>query len=232
MIEAQLAAAPRASLVVTTCEATAEAILRHTRVRPEQLLVAPLGHREPSADLPARPYDEPYILAVGSLTPRKGFHHLVDAVRILGSGAPLLVLVGPDGWQSSVIRSRIAEMKAGRVRVEGYASDERLEALYRHASVFCHPSEAEGFGIPVLEAMGYGTPVVAGDIPSVREIGGEAVVLVPPRDPGALAEGLSSVLADAAQRQRMVEHGFTRARPLTWEAMTARIIDGYRRIVI
>jgi glycosyltransferase involved in cell wall biosynthesis len=231
MIKAQLRAAAKADLVVTTCEATAAELVERTDVRREQVLVAPLGHRPPSAAVPDRTIAEPYILAVGSLIPRKGFHHLVDAVAMLGADAPLLVLVGPDGFQSEVIHDRVSRVRSGRVRMLGYVDDQELEALYRHAEVLCHPSEAEGFGIPVLEGMGYGTPVVACDIPPVREIGGDAVVLVPPRDPGALAEALSALLGDAVRRRQLVERGLERARPRTWRAMTDLIVDGYRRVV-
>lgn len=228
MIERQLERACDAALVVTTCHATAAEILERTRVRPDRILVAPLGHRPPSAVAPARPVREPYLLAVGSLTPRKGFHHLVEAIRRLGPEAPLALIAGPTGWRGDEIRRSISDSgMTGRVRLLGRVDDAQLEALYRHAVLLCHPSEAEGFGIPVLEAMGYGVPVIAADIPPVREVGGDAVVLVPPADPAALAEAMSLLLGDAERRDRLARKGRARAAPLTWDAMSKLIVDGY-----
>ncbi|HEY2427864.1 MAG TPA: glycosyltransferase, partial [Acidimicrobiales bacterium] len=99
------------------------------------------------------------------------------------------------------------------------------------ATVVCHPSVAEGFGIPFLEGMGYGAPVVAADIPPVREIGAGAAELVPPSDPGALAEALSALLADETARQDLARRGYARAQTYTWEAMADRVVDAYRLVL-
>jgi glycosyltransferase involved in cell wall biosynthesis len=232
MIEAQAAALPGADLVVTDCEATKAELLAHTAVRPERILVAPLGHRAPSAVVPASPVPGPYLLGVGSVTPRKGFQVLAAAVARLGDDAPPVVIAGPDGWQADEVRAEVHRLGvADRVTFLGRVDDDELEGLYRHALAFCHPSEAEGFGIPVLEAMGYGTPIVAGDIPPVREVAGAAAVLVPPGDADALAEALRTLIADDADRTRRAALGRERAAGMTWQRTADLIADGYRSLV-
>lgn len=231
MIEAQAAALPGAALVVTDCEATKEELLAHTAVRDERILVAPLGHRPPSAVAPPTPVSGPYVLGVGSITPRKGFQVLARAVARLGDDAPPVVIAGPDGWQADEVRAEVHRLGvADRITFLGRVDDDVLEGLYRHALVFCHPSEAEGFGIPVLEAMGYGTPMVAGDIPPVREVAGDAAVLVPPDDADALADALRALLADDADRVRRAALGRARAAGMTWQRTADLIADGYRSL--
>jgi glycosyltransferase involved in cell wall biosynthesis len=196
------------------------------------LLVAPPGHRALSATFLEPSVDEPYILAVGAVTPRKGFQYLIEAVHRLGSGAPLLVLAGPDGWRANVIHKRITALGLeGRVRALGYIDDGALEGWYRRALLLCHPSEAEGFGIPVLEAMAYGVPVVATDIPPVREIGGDGILLVPPNDPGALSEAIGTLIGDDDLRGRLSVRGRSLAAPFTWSRMTDTIVEGYRHVL-
>lgn len=231
MIEAQVAALARAHLVVTTCEATKSDLVAHAAVRPERILVAPLGHRPPSTVAPPAPVPGPYVLGVGSVTPRKGFQVLARAVARLGDDAPPVVIAGPDGWQADEVRAEVHRLGvADRITFLGRVDDDVLEGLYRHALVLCHPSEAEGFGIPVLEAMGYGTPMVAGDIPPVREVAGDAAVLVPPGDADALADALRALLADDADRARRGALGRARAAGMTWQRTADLIADGYRSL--
>lgn len=231
MIEAQAAALPGADLVVTDCEATKAELLAHTDVRLDRILVAPLGHRPPSAVAPPTPVAGAYLLAVGSITPRKGFQVLAAAVARLGDDAPPVVVAGPDGWQADEVRAEVHRLGvADRITFLGRVDDDVLEGLYRHAVAFCHPSEAEGFGIPVLEAMGYGTPIVAGDIPPVREVAGDAAVLVPPDDVDAFASAIRALVADVADRERRAALGRTRAAGMTWQRTADLIADGYRSL--
>lgn len=232
MIEAQAAALPGADLVVTDCDATKREIVERTAVRAERILVAPLGHRTPSAIAPPPPRPRPYLLGVGSITPRKGFQVLADAVARLGADAPPVVIAGPDGWRADEVRGEVRRLGvADRVTFLGRVDDDALEALYRHAIALCHPSEAEGFGIPVLEAMGYGTPIVAGDIPPVREVAGDAAVLVPPGDGEALAEAIRTLVGDDADRARRAALGRARAATMTWQRTADLVADGYRSLV-
>lgn len=221
-------AARSADVVVADCHATAAEIAEVSGIPVERIVVAPPGHRPPSPVCPPPVVAPPYLLAVGSLTPRKAFHVLARASALLGPGAPPVVVAGPDGWDAASARRLVAEVDGSRpVRLLGRVEDQHLEALYRHATLVCHPSEAEGFGIPCLEAMGYGTPVVAADIPSVREIGAGSIELVPPGDADALAEAIASLLADSGRRRRLVEDGHRRAAAYTWEAMAETLVGAY-----
>ncbi|MEY2565796.1 MAG: hypothetical protein QOE35_325 [Actinomycetota bacterium] len=224
-----LAAARRASVLLATCHATADHVAEVTGVARERIVVAPLGHREQSPVCPPRQIAGPYILAVGAVTPRKSFHLLAQAVGRLGKASPPVVVAGPPGWDSESVHASIdAAGVRHRVTFLGRVADDELEGLYRHAELVAHPSIAEGFGIPCLEAMGYGVPVVAADIPSVREFGGDAVCLVPPGDVVALAHALADVLADAERRRAMVAAGRRRAALYTWAHTAEGVRQAYR----
>ena len=164
------------------------------------------------------------------MTPRKGFQILIEALATLGDDAPPLVIAGPDGWRAEEVKQRAVDLhRQDRVRFLGHVSDDDLERLFRHATALVHPSLAEGFGIPCLEALGYGTPVVAADIPSVRELGAGCIDLVEAGDAEALVIGLRRVLGDADHAAAMVERGRARAAEYTWARMSDVIVDAYRR---
>lgn len=223
-------AAARADAIITTCHSSAAEVADVTGIPLSRITVAPLGRRSPGA--PARsPIEPPYILYIGSITPRKGLHRLAEAMTLLPPGTPPLVVAGPDGWAAERVHERIRSLARGpTIHWLGRVSDATLDALLCHATLLCHPSEAEGFGIPCLEAMGAGVPVVAGDIPPVREIGGGAICLVPARDPEALAHAIADLLNDPERRQQMAEAGRRQAEPYTWDAMTDRIVEVYRSL--
>jgi glycosyltransferase involved in cell wall biosynthesis len=226
---AHLNEARRADVVITTCESTAMDIARVAGISRERIVVAPPGHRPPSIVAPESAVPPPFILAVGAITPRKGFDVLADAAARIGGDCPPVVIAGPDGWRADQVRSRVKELGIeGRVHFLGRVGDRELEGLYRAATVMCHPSVAEGFGIPCLEAMGFGTPVVAADIPSIREIGGDGVELVPVSDADALAHTLLRLLSDDRERDALADRGLRRSQAFTWENMADRVVDAYR----
>ena len=227
--EAHVEGLRKAAVVVATCHATADHVSEVTGIQRERIVVAPLGHRAPSADAPPSPLPPPYILAVGSVTPRKSFDVLAEAAAMLGSDCPPIVIAGPDGWRAEEVRERVTGIGMdGRVRFLGRVDDRTLEGLYRHAELLCHPSVAEGFGIPCLEAMTYGVPVVAGDIPSVRELGGSAVAFAARGDAEALSAMLAAVLSDQTRQKEMVEAGRARAASYTWSRTAAGVVEAYR----
>ncbi|MFD9698917.1 glycosyltransferase family 4 protein [Lentzea sp. NPDC059081] len=153
----------------------------------------------PSADLPSQ-----YVLAIGTIEPRKGFELLVRATERLR--VPLVV-VGPQGWGG-------VSLSAPHVTLLGRVSDERLASVLAGASLLAAPSLAEGFGLPVLEAMAAGVPVVHSDDPALVEVAGGAGTVVRRGDLASLTEGLRAVLADP---RHTVEAGITRASEFTWE---------------
>jgi glycosyltransferase involved in cell wall biosynthesis len=222
--EAQAAAARAvASVVLATCEATAEEIARVAGVPRDRIAVATLGHRPVGAAVDA---PSPYLLFVGAVTARKGLAALVAA---LPADAPPLVVAGPDGHAADAVRAEVAAAGGRPIRFVGRVGDEELGRLYAGAIALCHPSEGEGFGIPVLEAMAHGVPVVATDLAPVREVAGDAAVLVPVGDVAALREALTSVLADGELRSRLGASGRQRAAARTWEACAGATVDAYRR---
>lgn len=179
-------------------------------------LPADAAARAAAFDLPER-----FLLSVGTLEPRKGLEPLVRALRDLPDDIPLLV-VGPGGWGDLDVPSVAAEAGLGpeRVRVLGRVSDADLAVLLDRASVFAFPSLAEGFGLPVLEAMSLGTPVVHSDAPAVAEVAGTAGVVVE-REPGEgyprrLADAIRGVLEDSDLAARLSLEGRDRVKAFTW----------------
>ena len=224
------AAARRADLVITVSQAARAEILAHTGIAEDRLRVVPQGvdHVVPGAEEVAAAIDRRgltgigYLLWVGTLEPRKdvatlvrAFADLVDAGR---SEEHRLVLAGPSGWLSHEAVPRHALDRLGPlVRLLGPVEEAELRALYAGATLFALPSRHEGFGLPVLEAMVQGTPVVCSDIPALREVAGDAARLVPPGDAGAWTEALAALLAEPAARRRLSEAGRQRAAAFSWE---------------
>lgn len=183
-------------------------------------------------DLPSR-----YVLAVGTLEPRKGLDQLIEAVarlHRLGGDAPDLLLIGQPGWGGLNPLSLASQhgLRSGAVRILGRLPDLELAAVMRRAAVLAAPSHAEGFGLPVLEAMAAGVPVVHSDAPALLEVAGGAGVAVPRGDATALADALRDVLGDALWSAKLAGAGRRRAADFSWrtaaESMWQLHLDGYR----
>ena len=158
--------------------------------------------------------DRPYIFWTGTIEPRKNLPTLLDAFRQLDRHGVDLVLAGAQGWNEDLDRHLGAAI--GRVRVLGFVPGDELRALYAGASVFCLPSLREGFGLPVLEAMAQGTPVVTSAQGATAEAAGDAAVLVDPRDVGAVADALASVLDEPELAERLSAASLRRAGEMPW----------------
>lgn len=218
----------QADLVLCSSEATMRDCLE-AGFAPSRLRHVPLGvdvvQADPtSVDRMRSHYglERPYVLWTGTIEPRKNLPRLIEAFRALEADVDL-VLVGPRGWKEDLdlLLTGIRE----RVRVLGFVRGTDLAGLYAGASVFCLPSLLEGFGFPVLEAMAHGTPVVTSRGTSTEELAGGAGVLVDPLDPGDIARGLESVLADSNRSRELGAAGRIRAAAYTWER-TATLIAG------
>jgi alpha-1,3-rhamnosyl/mannosyltransferase len=160
-------------------------------------------------DVPARlGIERPFVLSTGTLEPRKNLPRLIEAFAGLDTDVEL-VLAGATGWATDETFAAVRRHER-LVRTLGRVSDEDLRALYRRAAVFAFPSLGEGFGLPVLEAMAAGTPVVASDIPVLREVGGDAVRYADPLDVASLRAALAAVLADPGD---LAARGRERAAP-------------------
>ncbi len=169
----------------------------------------------------------PYLLYIGTLHPRKNLVRLIQAFASLlqsltSSSQPpaadlRLVLAGQKGWLVDDILAQVRRLKLqDRVIMTGYVPDTDLPALLSGALAFVFPSLYEGFGLPVLEAMACGTPVVCSNTSSLPEVAGEAALLVDPLDTEALAQALEQVVTDGALRQRLVERGFDQVQRFSW----------------
>jgi len=190
----------------------------------------PVGSEDPSSLLDGLGVPRPYILFVGTLEPRKNPLRLIRAYRRIASRVPhALVLAGPMGWRSDPVRRELAGSGPGSIVVTGRVSEPELDALHRGADAFVYPSLYEGFGLPVLDAMARGVPVVTSDTSSLPELAGDAAVLVDPGSTAAIAEGLERVLSDEGDRSRLAAAGLARARTFTWDRTARETLEVYER---
>ncbi|MFN2385894.1 MAG: glycosyltransferase family 4 protein [Thermoanaerobaculia bacterium] len=169
-----------------------------------------------------------YILYLGTLEPRKNVERLVVACERLWTrrrSRPDLVLAGGIGWKTSALARRIARSPfRDKIHQTGYAPREVARDLYRAAEVFVYPSLVEGFGLPVLEAMACGVPVVASTAEALREVGGGAALYAPADDVEALSAAIERALEDAPTRDRLRDAGPERARGFSWESAGTRTL--------
>lgn len=174
----------------------------------------------------------PYVLHVGLLHPRKNLEGLARAFASLSREgcAHTLVVVGPKGWMYGGLVRRINALGLGeRLHFTGYVERADLPALYAAADVFAYVSAYEGFGIPVLEALACGTPVLASTDPALCEVTGGGAVHVPHQDDQAIAQGLRQLLEDPRLRAELREAGIKRAAEFTPGAMARAALAGYRK---
>jgi glycosyltransferase involved in cell wall biosynthesis len=175
-----------------------------------------------------------FVLYVGTIEPRKNLNRLLQAFELLrrdGFNSLVLVLVGSRGWDdAAVIRGAERLAACGAVRLLGRASAQDLVALYNLADVLAFPSLYEGFGLPVIEAMACGTPVVSSPNGSLAEIVGNAAELVDPTQVESIALGLRRVLSDPERRAALRTAGIAQAARFSWEAAAAQTRQIYASV--
>ncbi|NIE65512.1 glycosyltransferase family 1 protein [Burkholderia sp. Ax-1719] len=164
----------------------------------------------------------PFVLAVGSLNRHKNFRLVAEAARLIRDASFDIVVVG--GGDTRVYGDGQKALPAF-VKHLGYVSDGELAALYRRAACFVYPSRYEGFGLPPVEALALGCPVIASTLPAVREACSDAALYTSPDDPAELARLLERITSDASLRERLRERGRVRTQELTWKATAARLIE-------
>ncbi|MCU1459192.1 MAG: glycosyltransferase [Actinomycetia bacterium] len=235
--------ARRAAVLVAISRHTAAGIQEHLRPRGE-VVVVPHGvdHDRFRPGVDGDPDDldllrsigvqPPFLAFAGTVEPRKDLPTLVAAFARVASSRPdlRLVLVGGDGWGSSDLHVAIERSGvATRIVRPGYIPDAALPALFRQSEAVVYPSLVEGFGLPALEALACGAPLVSTTGSAIEEIVGDAALLVAPHDEVALADAMRRVLDDETRNRRLRDAGPARAAPYTWTASAAGHVDAYRR---
>lgn len=223
-----------AGVVLVPSEATADEC-RAAGFDPGRIRVIPWGVA-PSTVEPAQVeavraahgLDRPYVMFCGTVEPRKNLPRVVEAVARLDRSDLDLVLVGPEGWNEDL--GALLERLPGRVRSLGFVAPAERDPLYAGAAVVAYPSLREGFGLPVLEAMAQGAPVVTSRGTATEEVAGGAAVLVDPLSVDDIAAGIDRVLSDPSGGRSLAARGRARAAELTWERCAELHVDAYREL--
>lgn len=226
-----------ARLVLVPSEATA-AECREAGFDPDRLRVVPWGvevrpvDRDDVAEAAARHgIGRPYVLFVGTIEPRKNLGAVVEAMATLAGREVDLVVVGPTGWNED-LDGRLRRLDGTGVGVHrlGFVPLSDLPALYAGSAAFCFPSLREGFGMPVLEAMAHGAPVVTSATSATAEVAGDDALLVDPRDPAAVGAALARILDDPALADDLRARGRARAATYTWDRTAELTAAAYAEV--
>jgi glycosyltransferase involved in cell wall biosynthesis len=222
-------AAERSDLIVTVSQFTADQVCGLLGVERARVRVVHHGVYPAPADESAR---EKIVLHVGAIQHRKNIVRLVEAFEKAATDEWLLVLAGSAGYGAGEILKRI-EASPARARIEfrGFVDDVELRRLYRRASLFAFPSLDEGFGMPVLEAMAAGVPVICSNSSAMPAVAGDAAVLVDPYSTEAIAAAISLLIADTRLRESLVTKGRQRALQFTWEKAVEKTWAVYKELL-
>lgn len=225
--------ARRASAVVTLTEAVRAEIIERFALDEARVVAIPMGVEPPPRGALHDPSlaAAPYVLSVGVHKPHKNLMGLLDAMALaFPSGNVRLVFAGPTSVLTPALRQRAASLGlAHRVFFTGPLEDAQLGPLYRAAAALALVSFAEGFGLPLAEAMSVRVPVVASDLPVLREVCGEAAIYVAPRSPSSIGEGLRRALSREGGAEARLDEGERRAAELNWPALARRYAVCYER---
>ena len=234
-------ASKKANRILTVSEASKRDILRFFDVPPEKVVVAPnaiderfLAPADPErTDLVQQRYqlDHPFVLYVGNIKPHKNLERLIDAFGRARPRCPddlKLIIVGDEISKYPALRQSVHKHKLDKhVRFLGFQPMETLATFYRLARAFVFPSLYEGFGLPPLEAMACGTPVVTSNVSSLPEVAGGAALLVDPYDADAIAAGIVQAVTDETLRADLIKRGEERARSFSWTQSVKKIHQIY-----
>lgn len=230
----------RARRVIAVSEATRRDIIRLYGCPPERVVAVPNGIGDEMRPLPLdevvafrreQGLPEEFLLFLGTLQPRKNLETLLRAYATITNEVDWpLVVAGGTGWQYDRIFQLVRQLGlVERVRFVGYVVGEQLPLWYNAAKAFVYPSLYEGFGLPVLEAMACGTPVIASNTSSLPEVVGDAGLLVDPRSVRGLASTMLAVARDGDLRQQLGQRGRERARAFSWTRTAELTVEVYRQ---
>ncbi len=203
-------AAHNADRIIAVSQFTADQVVEHLGYPRAQIRVVPHGVLLPTS-LALASERKPIVLTVGAIQKRKNTSGLIQAFRAMPSPWELWI-AGAQGFAADEMLTTLPS----NVRLLGYVPDDELEQLYRQASIFAFPSLDEGFGMPVLEAMAHGLPVLTSTTSALPEVAGDAALLIDPTDTDAIADGLTK-LCDPDLRHRLMQLGLARAKQFSWE---------------
>ena len=236
----------RSHRILTVSEASKRDILRYFRV-PEKKIDVIYNAIDERFGQPPDPeetervreryqLDGPFILYAGNIKPHKNLERLIEAFHSLRRGGGFdtvrLLIIGDEISKYATLRRAVHRHKLHKyVRFFGFVPDETLASLYRLASVFVFPSLYEGFGLPPLEAMASGTPVITSNVSSLPEVVGDAALLIDPYEPESIADAMRRVLTDAALRDQLRARGFQRAREFSWDRSVRRVREIYGEVL-
>lgn len=235
--------ARRADMIIAPSEATKREAIQYLKISPDRIRVVYEAAREKMkplllADcapvLEKHGIQRPFLLYTGTIEPRKNLLKLIRAYHEIlhtTEHRPRLVLCGGRGWLDEEVFSLVAELKLQQmVKFTGYVDDADLPALYSACEVFVYPSLYEGFGLPPLEAMACGAPVVTSNTSSLPEVVGDAGVMVDPHEPLELAHVLTNLLSDPVQRDHFRHAGYQRSKLFSWERAAHETQDIYDQV--
>jgi len=233
-----------ASVVITPCEAVKREVNEVLKVATQRIVAIPEAARksfqpvslvEAAAVRERLRVEDEFILFVGTIEPRKNLLNLLRAVEELFTTTdlrPQLVVVGGEGWLSGELNSFLNKMRMKeRVVFTGYLEDADLRALYSACRVFVYPSLYEGFGLPLLEAMACGAPIVTSNVASIVETVGDVARRVSPTDVADLAQAIAHLLRDDGEREKRSAAGIKHAQQFSWEKTAAATLEVYKRAI-
>ncbi len=235
----------RSSRVLTVSEASKRDILKYFHVPPAKIDVIYNAIDERYGEAPDEEevarvreryqLNDPFVLYAGNIKPHKNLERLIEAFQMLRKGDlehVKLLIIGDEISKYATLRRAVHHYKLHKhVRFFGFVPDKTLAVLYRLASVFVFPSLYEGFGLPPLEAMASGTPVITSNVSSLPEVVGDAALLIDPYDPTAIAAAMRRVLTEPALREDLRQRGLQRVREFSWERSVRRVREIYGEVL-
>jgi len=233
-----------ADVVAAISHATKQALIEHYKTPPEKIAVIPCGvapHYQRVTD-PALlegtrqkfALKHPFVLSVGTLEPRKNHKGLIQAfyeTQQHKDGPAMLAIAGGKGWLYEETQQLVSELKLeDKVHFLGRVTEQELLTLYSLADVFAFPSFFEGFGIPPLEAMACGAPVITSSTSSLPEVAGDAALLIDPYDPHTIAEAINRILHDQPLREQLQQRGYQQVQRYTWSKAAEKMLSIYQQL--
>ena len=235
----------RSTRVLTVSEASKRDILKYFRVPEGKIDVIYNGIDERFGEIPSPDevlrvreryqLNDPFVLYAGNIKPHKNLERLIEAFHLLrrnGHDTVKLLIIGDEISKYATLRRAVHRHKLHKhVRFFGFVSDQTLAALYRLADVFVFPSLYEGFGLPPLEAMASGTPVITSNVSSLPEVVGDAALLIDPYEPAAIAQAMHRVLTEPSLREDLRRRGLQRVKEFSWDRSIRRVHEIYQEVL-